>query len=111
MFKPFTRDQEVGPSEADIAIRDHRTQAAATVAQRRFHLCSRKHHSMKAAGYCCCCSMAVAVVAEALAIVVAAGHSAAGSCKSLGRGLEACDRESILCRGKVGIRAFCDDER
>ena len=41
----------------------------------------------------------------------AAGRIAAGSCTLLGRGLEACDRESSRCHGKAGSRAFCDDER
>jgi hypothetical protein len=57
---------------------------------------------MQAAGCCCCCSRAVQCAAGAL------GIAAAASCTSLDRGLEVCDRESILCRGRVGSRAFCD---
>lgn len=39
--------------------------------------------------------------------MAAAGRSEAARCRSLDRGLEACGRESRLCRGRVGSRAFC----
>jgi hypothetical protein len=104
-------DQEAGPSEADIVIRDHHKRSAAAAAQRRFHHGWRTHHSMKAAGCCCCCSRAARCVVGALGTVVAAGCSSVGSCTSLGRGLEACDQGPSLCRGRERSRAFCDGGR
>ena len=53
----------------------------------------------------------MAVESAALGIGSGSARIAAGSCKSLGRGLEVCDPESSRCRGKAGSRAFCDDER
>jgi hypothetical protein len=104
-------DQEAGPLEADIVIRDHHRRSAAAATQHRFHLCWRTHHSMKAAGCYCCCSRAAQCVVGALGTVVAADCSSVGSCMSLGRGLEACDRGPSLCRGRERSRAFCDGER
>ena len=95
------------PSEADIATHNHRTLAAVIATQHRYHLCWPKRHSMKAAGCCYCCNKAVG--SAALDIGSAGWRIAAVSCRSRGRGLGVCDRESSRCHGKVGSRAFCDD--
>jgi hypothetical protein len=108
--QPFSSGcSAVGPSEADIATRDHRTLAAAIATQHHYQLCWPTHHSMKAAGCCCCCNRAAGSAAPGIGS--GSGRIAAGCCRLLGRGLEVCDREPSRCRGKAGSRAFCDDGR
>jgi len=64
---------------------------------------------MQEAGCCYCCNKAVGFVV--LGIGSVGWRIAVVSCRSHGRGLGVCDRESSRCHGKAGSRAFCDDGR